>query len=308
MRLPLTLLSVCCALTFQLSHAQEKRAAMEEEFKKQAAIYNTTGQNVPEGYVIGRSLMGYATLLSPDFRNALGKLSARDRWLDIGAGEGRAMLDYATAKYEAMLQRASRDQGRAAVIAMSIEDRRTPHWHEAAKELSEDRLRYLFGKSLRDYSLAELGQFELITDVIGGFSYTRDIAQFMEQTLRFLAVNGTFYTLLQDVSSEAGDNKPYYHDKPPFVGAPFLTEIVNADGKELKVCSWLKRITCVEVACNFNPNTTPPTETYRIRKTCDDVAVPALEPVHYEAGTPPERRYVVKSPAERVQEWVRTAR
>jgi hypothetical protein len=36
-------------------------------------------------------------------------------------------------------------------------------------------------------------------------------------------------------------------------------------------------------------------EAYRVRKTCDNVEVPALTLMNYEAGTPPERRYEVKA-------------
>jgi len=93
------------------------------------------------------------------------------------------------------------------------------------------------------------------------------------------------YTVLQDVHAESGGNKPYYPD------APFLTEIVNPDGSELKVCSWLKSITCVEVSCESKPAFSPPAEVYRVRKVCEDVSVPRLEIVHFQAGTPPERRF-----------------
>jgi hypothetical protein len=107
--------------------------------------------------------------------------------------------------------------------------------------------------------------------------------------LGFLDVNGTFYGILQDVQWEDGTNKPYYK------GSPFLTEIKNADGSELKVCSWLKSIGCAEVTCESRPRWQPPVEAFRVRKVCDDVAVPPLSLLHYEAGTPPERRFQVVS-------------
>ena len=40
-----------------------------------------------------------------------------------------------------------------------------------------------FGKRLREYSPEEIGQFQVITDVMGGFSYTQDLSLFMEKTL-----------------------------------------------------------------------------------------------------------------------------
>jgi len=260
-----------------------------EEASKQAQIYNSAGQQVPEGYVIGRSLFSYAFILPPGFRGTLGRLGAQDRWLDIGAGEGHAVLDYRMSKYDVLLPGAGESRGKAQAIAMSIEDRRTARWHDAAATMSEKQLRYLSGRRLREYSSEELGrQFQLITDVLGGFSYTRFVSGFMEKTLGLLAVNGSFYTVLQDVQSESGENRPFYP------GSPFLTELVRRDGSELKVCAWLKRISCVEVTCELKADSSPPIEAYGIRKTCNGVVVPELVPIHFEAGTPPERRFRMK--------------
>jgi hypothetical protein len=63
-------------------------------------------------------------------------------------------------------------RGRARAVAMSIEDRRTEKWQQRAASLGDDRIRYLSGKRLRQYSREELGTFQIITDVYGGFSYT----------------------------------------------------------------------------------------------------------------------------------------
>lgn len=100
-----------------------------------------------------------------------------------------------------------------------------------------------------------------------------------------LELNGTFYSVLQDVKSEAGLNHPFY------ANSPYLTELTKANGEELKVCAWIKSITCVEVNFELKAQWKPPIEVYRIHKVCDKVAVPALVRTHYEAGTPPERRY-----------------
>jgi len=185
-----------------------------------------------------------------------------------------------------------RPEKRAQAIALSIEDRRTNHWHQTAASLEKNQIQYFFGKRLRQYSLEELGKFQLITDILGGFSYTENLSQFMEKALALLEVGGSFYTMLQDVQAEHGANRPYYP------GSPFLTEIVSAGGAKIKTCAWLKRISCVEVTCEFKAKDTPPLEVYRIHKVCDGVTVPALLPVHFEMGTPPERRFQVSnSPA-----------
>ena len=267
------------------AHASEASAAarLEAEAAKQSSIYESRGSAVPEGYVIDRSLLSYTFVLPSQFKQSLADLAEGDRWLDVGAGEGRAVLDYATGKYASMLQGRGRGKGQA--VAMSIEDRRTRQWHESVAALGPKQVSYLAGKRFREYSATELGRFDVITDVVGAFSYTRDLSRFMEQALQVLDVSGSLYTVLQDVRSAEGASRPHYPD------APFLTELTTRDGSEVKVCSWLKSITCVEVSCEAKPQFSPPIEVYSVRKTCEAVSVPRLELVHFQAGTPPERRF-----------------
>jgi hypothetical protein len=268
------------------SWSQSPGTISVDEVVKQSAIYQSRGEDVPRGYTVGRSLSSYLYVLPDGFTRRLANLGPDEKWLDIGAGEGRAVLDYCTAKYDGtLLKGAGRSGRKAKAVAMSIEDRRTSLWHQAAAGLDASRIQYLSGRRLRDYSAAELGTFQVITDVMGGFSYAQDLALFMHKTLGFLERGGAFFTVLQDVRTEEGANRPYYP------GAAFLTEIVRADGSEVRMCSWLKSISCVEVSCEAKPDWSPPLEVYRIRKVCDEVAVPALTPVHFEAGTPPERRF-----------------
>jgi hypothetical protein len=277
------------AVAFEAAFAAppEQSTALSEEVSKQNAIYESKGKETPEGYVVDRSLLSYASALPADFKESLAHLHGADRWLDIGAGEGRAVLDYATARYDAAAPALTLPAGRAHAVAMSIEDRRTGQWYQAAATLDSGRIRYVFGKKLGDYASGELGRFQLITDMIGGFSYSQDLTRFMEKTLALLDVNGSFYTVLQDVHNEMGTNKPHY------AGSPFLTEIRDARGNEVRICQWLKHISCVEVTCQARGDWVPPIEVYRVKKTCEAVSVPRLAPVHYEAGTPPERAYVL---------------
>lgn len=261
------------------------RAALDDQASRQTAIYSSRGASVPEGYVVDRSLLSYTVILPADFKRTLARLGPADRWLDVGAGEGRAILDYGTAKYDIVFEGLERGGKRAKAVAISIEDRRTPQWYQTIAGLEPQQIDYLFGRRLRDYSVAELGRFQLITDVMGGFSYTRDLTLFMRKTMDFLAPNGTFFTVLQDVRAQEGTSQPYY------AGASFLTELRASDGSQLKMCAWLKSMSCVEVSCEARPETAPPIEVYAVRKVCEPVAVPALELVHFEAGTPPERRF-----------------
>ena len=262
---------------------------ISEERAKQERIYRVEGQKMPEVYKTDRSLSDYARALSPEFYRALAGLGPQDRWLDIGAGKGQAILDYYAPQYDLLNSRGPERRGKKArAVAISIEDARTPLWRQNEASLEPNQIQYLHDKRLREYSLEELGQFDVITDVIGGFSYSENLSLFMEKVLGFLEVDGSFHTLLQDVHSEAGTNRPFY------AGSPFLTEIANAAGAEVKVCSWLKSITCVKVTCELRPDWKPPIEVFHVHKVCNDVTVPALALVHYQAGTPPERRFLLK--------------
>jgi hypothetical protein len=273
------------------AQANEPPTTPGMERVKQDMIYQSKGSDRPEGYIIDRSLLMYSNALGEAFTRSIGGLGPRERWLDIGAGEGRAVIDYALARYDALHGKEGDPGGKGQAVAISIEDRRTPMWHEAAAKLGDERIRYLFGKRLREYSRDELGRFQLVTDVMGAFSYTESLSGFMEKTLDLMEVGGSFFGVLLDVHSERGANPPHY------AGSPYRTNITDAAGKEVKICSWLKRIGCVQVTCEFRDDWDPPVEVYRVQKVCEQTAVPALLPLHYQAGTPPERGYRLVSDA-----------
>ena len=206
---------------------------LDEEIAKQEKIFQRRGADVPSGYVTGRGLSDYAELLPTGFCDALGRLGSSDRWLDIGAGAGQAILDYYAPEGDPPSgEKCARSVSKARAVAMSIEDRRTDKWRERAASLGGDRLRYLSGKRLRQYSGEELGKFQIITDVFGGFTYTENLSQFVEKVLSLLEVGGVFYTLVPGVHLEDGKDK---------LGVLYLTELENAAGRPDKVCSWLKR-------------------------------------------------------------------
>jgi SAM-dependent methyltransferase len=254
---------------------------IDAEIAKQEKIYSSRGADVPGGYITYRTLSTYAELLPSGFSAALRRLGSGDRWLDIGAGGGHAILDYYAPDY------ASTSRGKALAVAISIEDRRTDQWREHAMSIGGDRIRYLHGKRLREYSREELGTFQIITDVYGGFSYTENLSLFLERVLSLLETNGSFYTLAASVRLEDGKDNP---DK-----TWYLTELVDAAGRDVKVCSWLKSVTCVEVSCESKSAWETPTELIHVRKTCGDVAVPRMKLLQYEAGNPPGRRFQLET-------------
>jgi len=262
---------------------ESARPRIDEEIVKQEKIYRSRGAEVPSGYVTGRALSDYAQLLTSDFCDALSRLGSSDRWLDIGAGEGQAILDYYAFEDDAALpSKCARSWSKARAVAMSIEDRRTDRWRQQAAIFGPDRIRYLTGKRLRYYSREELGTFQIITDVYGGFSYAEDLSEFLGNVLSLLETGGVFYTMVQSVHLENGRDKPTTW---------YLTELVDAAGRDVKVCSWLKQTACVKVACESKSDWDEPTELISIRKVCSDVSVPRMKLLKYEAGNPPGRRF-----------------
>jgi hypothetical protein len=283
-RLAVVIVIVVQALGLGAGWPQEAaQPRIEEEVVKQEKIYRSRGIDVPGSYVTNRGLSDYAEVLPTGFCDALGSLGSSDRWLDIGAGEGQAILDYyAPGDDAAPAEKCAGSGTKARAVAISIEDRRTDKWKQQAASLGDHRMRYLAGKRLRQYSREELGKFQLITDVYGGFSYTEKLSQFLETVLSLLEIGGAFYTVLPSVHLEDGKDK---------LGTWFLTELVDAASRPVKVCSWLKQTTCTKVTCESKSDWDAPTQLIKIRKVCSDVSVPTLKLVEYMAGAPPGRRF-----------------
>ena len=256
---------------------------LDEEFTKQEKIYRSRGADVPSGYVINRGLSNYAEVLPTGFCDALGNLGSSDRWLDIGAGEGQAILDYYAPQGDGAPEKCGGSGPKARVVAISIEDRRADGWKKQAANLGV-RMRYLAGKRLSQYSRDELGKFQIITDVFGGFSYTEDLSRFVGKVLSLLEVGGSFYTLMPGVHLESAKDK---------LGILYLTELEDAAGRPLRVCSWLKQTACAQVTCESKSDWKRPTELINIRKVCSGVSVPRLKLWEFEAGYPPSRRFQV---------------
>ena len=262
----LALVTVIAVQSLAAAWVQEPvQPRIDEEFGKQEKIYHRHGK---ASYIANRGLSNYAEVLPKGFCDALGSLNGSDRWLDIGAGSGQAILDYyAPQDNSASRKTCSGTGGKVRAVALSIEDRRTDQWRDLAASLRDERLKYFSGKRLREYSPEELGKFQMITDVFGGFSYTEHLYQFVDKVLSLLEVGGEFYTLVPGVHLEDGKDK---------LGILYLTELEDAAGRPEKVCSWLKKTACAEVTCESKHDWKRPTELIKIRRVCSDTSVPRM--------------------------------
>ena len=279
-RLAVLIVIVLQALAPAAGWTQEPvQPRIDEEFAEQEKIYRRRGAG---SYTANRGLSDYAEVLPTGFCDALSKLGSSDGWLDIGAGQGQAILDYYATENDAAPKRCGGSGPKARVVAISIEDRRTDKWKQQAASVGDDRLRYLSAKRLRQYSPEELGKFQLITDVYGGFTYTENLSRFIDKVLSLLEIGGAVYTVLPAVHLEDGTDK---------LGTWYKTELVDAASRPVKVCSWLKQTTCTKIACESKTDWDEPTQLIKIRKVCSGVSVPRTNLVEYMAGAPPGRRF-----------------
>ena len=136
------------ALWLGVVHAQPVSVVpFGDQLLKQENIYKGEGEQRTSGYTVDRPLAAYADGLPSEFERTLSLLGPSDRWLDIGAGEGLAVLDYYAPGAKAQAEARGR---KARAVAMSIEDRRSPLWQETAARLGENQIQYLAGRRLGD--------------------------------------------------------------------------------------------------------------------------------------------------------------
>lgn len=133
----------------------------------------------------------YQGSLSRDFVPFLRSLNRGSRWLDVGAGRVRAMLQY--------LQDAS--------FPIKVQLTAVVLDHPAGSYVPEIRrldptFRYLEGR-FEDIEPSELGRFELITDVFGPGSVAPDAYGILMRELNALEVGtGVLFLNLQDERTE----------------------------------------------------------------------------------------------------------
>ena len=134
----------------------------------------------------------YQGSLSRNFVSFLRDIGPGGRWLDVGAGRARAMLQY--------LQDA-RFPIKAQLTAVVLD-------HPANSYVPDIRridptFRYFEGQRFEDIEQSELGRFEVITDVFGPGSVAPDAYRVIMHELNVLEVGtGVLFLNLQDERTE----------------------------------------------------------------------------------------------------------
>jgi SAM-dependent methyltransferase len=126
-------------------------------------------------YVRQRDLNDYFDFF-PGFSNTLVDLRSDQHWIDFGAGEGRAIIEYYFAR-----------RGQAQTTAIGFTE------PQAFPILLEHfNSQYLSGPFER-MDLSTIEPADLMTDLMGVFTYTHYLEHYLKQSIALLKTGGEFY-------------------------------------------------------------------------------------------------------------------
>ncbi len=206
---------------------------------------------------------GYSQLLYRDFLKHLDNLTPYQSWLDSGAGEGRAILEYLQRKVSL----------HATVTALTFSGTSNKILRKKIESIVRSdpgRIQFLEGKMLSQYDHNDLQSYDLITDVFGPLSYVRDFSGTLRLYLQRLKPDGELYFVTDPIGFKVKSD-----EKMP----------------SINIIQWLRKIPFLQVdyqVINFS------LYSIRLKKLIDYVPVPELlvESSSYKDGVPPKRVYL----------------
>jgi hypothetical protein len=150
----------------------------------------------------------YVNAFGNSFVEKLRSLGAGDRWLDGGAGEAKAMIEYLEGG----------GQARCTATGYEIPKGASQSIEEASRKL---HFNYISGKFFSEISTAELeldkfGRFKLITDLNGVLYYTKTLVEDLRRYLEILDINGKLFftsitaTITAENATKESANLPWF--------------------------------------------------------------------------------------------------
>jgi hypothetical protein len=136
--------------------------------------------NNSDSYIQNRGLSDYRQILGSDFSKFLGSLTKNDLWLDSGAGNAIAMIDYLSIG------------GPARSLAIDAREPQNSVTLAALKKFPQ-QFTYQSGRYVQDYGPNELPSCKLITDVFGAVTYSSEVDVVFNRLLNALVEGGKLY-------------------------------------------------------------------------------------------------------------------
>ena len=240
-----------CAAIFQLGGSSPLESSA---FAQPAADHTLCERIIRDGgFRVSRNLDEYEKMFGADFLIRLVNFGRTNAWIDMGAGQGEAQLQYL------------RQGGMATTKAIAFE---RPF---KLRQTDPEHFQFLSGRFLENIPDAEIGHADLITDVYGVLSYTPQLGLALAKYFRFLKVGGALYV---------------HHDLSKIV-------IVLGDGRELFLPEWLRTLPGLSVEKVGPSADGEGWNSFRVVHGPGVIELPELELVSSVDGWPPQRIFRV---------------
>jgi hypothetical protein len=212
-----------------------------------------------------RDLDDYGAILGPSFASDLEALSNQDVWLDSGAGEARALVDYLGRR------------GTAKLVAVDYRCPTTGITSQAMKRHAE-QFKFVCGDFVEKHPVSRFYPVSLITDLSGAMMYATHVDEVLRALLGFLKSGGVLHTQpgLQD------GFESYFETKIYRLG-------VNGAWVRVPFVQWLEAVQGVAISRTVSP---AHDVSFRIKKISENVVVPPLKLLFYNGEGTAIRRYL----------------
>jgi hypothetical protein len=213
--------------------------------------WTVTDQIKNNDFITDRSLSEYMHELHPDFVKALRNLRSDQHWIDLGAGKAFAQIDY--------LKTFDKISEAPLVTAVAFKLHR---WFRPPSFRGKLEVREGIFEA---QDTASWKKADVITDVMGVISYTKDLTTTLQKVFDLLNVNGELYLEF----------------------TPANTNVKTSETNH-KLLGFLTRIDGVSVTGQYG--------IVKIVKLKDKILVPQLEVIIYKEAHPPYRTFKVVEP------------
>lgn len=240
-------------LALQLEEVE--RIVQENDFEVERTLTVKAARSKFDADGEGALKKSYEGQLSPEFLSDLRRLGPQGRWFDVGAGSASAPREYLSSPDFPEKTRVT------AFTVVEPSRSRLEAWEfEKFKHRNADRFEYRTGRPIEAYTADETGRCDLLSDLHGALSYSKDFDAVLTKYGELVEPGGLVY------------------------GALSAPRIVDEAGKPVQFETWLKSVRGFKVIWQLG-------DALKLQRTAEAVSVPPLELIDVIAGRPPLRRY-----------------
>ncbi|XGC82300.1 hypothetical protein ACES2L_07365 [Bdellovibrio bacteriovorus] len=242
----LSALFIALFLFLNSAQAQIRCEDLFKEFPRPATA-TITDKVAKNNFITDRTLWDYTHDLHPDFAKALERMTPESHWIDMGAGKAKALIEF-------MKSRDSENRPFTTAVAFKIDRWFGMPTFEGKLQTHEGLFEHQPTNQWR--------KADVITDVMGVFSYTTDLSTTLQKNFDLLKVNGELY-----ISTSA-------------YGSQF-----RVNGETLSLEAFLTLIPGLKVEGKWG--------NIKITKEQENIKIPVLELERYKDESPPIRLFKV---------------